>query len=72
MTPWGDTRPEVRQALRDSALHWLHKFRADGLRFDATTYVRNKYGNNNDGWNDLPDGWSLPQRINKEVNASHP
>lgn len=77
MTPWGDTRPdygrpEVRQFLRDNALHWLHKFRADGLRFDATAYIRNKYGNNNDGWNDLPDGWSLLQWINNEVRASQP
>lgn len=77
MTPWGDTRPdygrpEVRQFLRDNALHWLHKFRADGLRLDATAYIRNKYGHNHDGWNDLPDGWSLLQWINNEVEASQP
>ncbi len=76
-TPWGDTRPdygrpEVRQFLRDNALQWLHKFRVDGLRFDATAYIRNIYGNNNDGWNDIPDGWSLLQWLNNEVAASQP
>ncbi len=76
-TPWGDTRPdygrpEVRQFLRDNALQWLQKFRADGLRFDATAYIRNIYGNNNDGWNDIPDGWSLLQWLNHEVAASQP
>ena len=77
MTPWGHTRPdygrgEVRQFLRDNALHWLHKFRADGLRLDATAYIRNRYGNDQDGANDLPEGWSLLQWINDEVEASQP
>ena len=45
MTPWGATRPdygrgEVRTFLRDSALTWLEEFRCDGLRFDATVYIR--------------------------------
>src|SRR6188768_2473841 len=44
-TPWGHTRPdygrgEVRTFLRDSALTWLEEFRCDGLRFDATVYIR--------------------------------
>ncbi len=76
-TPWGDTRPdygrrEVRQYLRDNALHWLHKYRLDGLRFDATAYIRNVYGNNNDPERDLPDGWSLLQWINHEINSAQP
>src|ERR1035437_1909524 len=45
VTPWGNTRPdygrgEVRAFLRDSALSWLEEFRADGLRFDSTLYIR--------------------------------
>jgi 1,4-alpha-glucan branching enzyme len=76
-TPWGDTRPdygrpEVRQFLRDNVLHWLQKFRVDGLRFDATAYIRNKYGNEGDSSNDLPDGWSLLQWINDEFGATQP
>jgi len=72
-TPWGHTRPdygrgEVRQFLRDNALFWLEEFQIDGLRFDATAYMRSV-----DGFSeDLPDGWSLMQWINHEVNARQP
>src|SRR5262249_46719083 len=50
-TPWGDTRPdygrgEVRQFLRDNVLHWLEACRLDGLRWDATGWIRNAYGRN--------------------------
>ena len=76
-TPWGDTRPdygrtEVRQYIRDNAQQWLQKYRVDGLRFDATAYIRNIFGNNNDGSNDIPDGWSLMQAINDDVQGSQP
>ena len=69
-TPWGHTRPdfgraEVRQFLRDNVLFWLEEFQVDGLRFDATAYMRTV-----DGFqHDLPDGWSLMQWMNREVNA---
>lgn len=69
-TPWGDTRPdygrgEVRQYLRDNALMWLETFHADGLRFDGTAWIRKV-----DGFGeDIPDGWSLMQWINDEVDA---
>ncbi len=48
-TPWGATRPNydrkhVRTFLRDSAVMWLEDFRVDGLRFDATQYVRSRWG----------------------------
>jgi 1,4-alpha-glucan branching enzyme len=74
-TPWGDTRPdygrgEVRQFLRDNALFWLQQHRCDGLRFDATNYIRNVWGSNNDPGSDVSDGWSLLQWINSEVQAS--
>lgn len=38
-TPWGEAidfrRPEVRRFFIENALHWLHDYRFDGLRFDA-------------------------------------
>lgn len=72
-TPWGHTRPdygrgEVRQMLRDNALFWLEEFQLDGLRFDATAYVRSVNGFGDD----LPDGWGLMQWINSEVNQRQP
>jgi 1,4-alpha-glucan branching enzyme len=50
LTPWGATRPnydrkQVRNYLRDSAVMWLEDFRVDGLRFDATQYIRARWGN---------------------------
>jgi 1,4-alpha-glucan branching enzyme len=67
-TPWGGPRPdygrpEVRQFLRDNALHWLDMFRLDGLRVDGTNYVRTI---NNDE-RQLPEGWSLLRWINDEI-----
>lgn len=76
-TPWGDTRPdygrgEVRQFIRDNALMWLERFRVDGLRWDATAFIRNIFGNNNDSANDIPEGWSLMQWINEEIDTRQP
>ncbi|MEM1449513.1 MAG: alpha-amylase family glycosyl hydrolase [Planctomycetota bacterium] len=70
-TPWGNTRPDytrgaVRQYLRDNALMWLEEFRMDGLRLDATAYIRIGPGG------DLPEGWSLMQWINDDVDAVQP
>ena len=75
-TPWGDTRPdygrpEVRQFLRDNALWWLEEYRIDGLRWDATAYIRSVDGSGG-GWNSIPDGWSLVQWINDEIKARQP
>jgi 1,4-alpha-glucan branching enzyme len=76
-TPWGDTRfdygrPEVRNYILDNARRWLQQRFADGLRWDATGWIRNVYGNNNDPGNDLPDGWSLMQAINADIKQSQP
>ena len=76
-TPWGHTRPdygrpEVRQMLRDNALMWLNEYKVDGLRWDATAYIRNVQGNDNSPANDLPDGWNLMQWINEEVRELAP
>ena len=48
-TPWGNTRPdygrnEVKQYLHDNALMWLQDYRVDGLRLDATAFIRNAKG----------------------------
>ena len=76
-TPWGDTRPdygrqEVRQYLRDNALMWLEEYHIDGLRWDATAFIRNVYGNNNDPSHDIPEGWDLMRWINNEIDARQP
>ncbi len=73
VTPWGGPRPdygrpEVRQFIRDNALFWLEEFRVDGLRFDATNYIRTI---NND-WRNVPDGWNLLRWINEEVDRRFP
>ena len=80
-TPWGHKnrpdfgRPEVRRFIRDNALMWLESYRMDGLRFDATNYIRNVDGavrpiddpTNLTGW-----GFNLLRWINDEVDARQP
>lgn len=75
-TPWGDTRPdygrpEVVSFLRDNVRMWLEEYRLDGLRWDATSYIRNIYGGN-DLAHDIPDGWRLLQTITADKNARQP
>lgn len=69
-TPWGPRpdygRGEVRQFIRDNALYWFGEFRADGLRFDATAYIRAHDGG------ELPAGWGLLQWINNEIKQRMP
>jgi 1,4-alpha-glucan branching enzyme len=74
-TPWGSRpdygRPEVRQYLVDNALSWLEDYHADGLRLDATAWIRSADGSGL-GEQNLPDGWLLLQAINAEVKRRHP
>jgi 1,4-alpha-glucan branching enzyme len=74
-TEWGPRpdygRPEVRQFLRDNALMWLEQYRFDGLRWDATSFIRNVYGGGDSGAN-LPDGWDLMRWINDEIDSRQP
>ncbi len=75
-TPWGNTRPdygrqEVRSYIRNNVMMWLEEFHLDGIRWDATAYIRNAKGNDHDE-NDLPDGWSLLQWINDEIFDKQP
>ncbi len=71
-TPWGNTRPdygreEVRQYLRDNAMMWVEEYHVDGFRFDATSYIRNVHGSDNDPGSDLEEGWVFLQWINNEL-----
>jgi 1,4-alpha-glucan branching enzyme len=75
-TPWGATRPdygrpEVRQYIRDNAMMWIEEYRVDGLRMDATVYMRTVRGPADPGC-DLPEGWSLMQQINEEIHTRFP
>ncbi|GAA6525166.1 alpha-amylase family glycosyl hydrolase [Intrasporangium sp. DVR] len=72
-TPWGDTRPdygreEVRQYCRDNALMWIEEFHMDGLRFDATLYIRTVSGIGTD----IPEGWALMRDINLSIRRELP
>src|SRR5579862_6984294 len=76
-TDWGETRfdygrGEVCQYLRDNALRWLEQRFADGLRWDSTGSIRNVNDQNNDPGDDIPDGWSLCQWINSEIQRVQP
>ncbi|MCB8966380.1 MAG: alpha amylase C-terminal domain-containing protein [Ardenticatenaceae bacterium] len=76
-TPWADTRPdygrsEVRQYIGDNVRMWLTEFHVDGLRWDATNYIRNAHGHDGDRGADIAEGWQLMQTINAEVQAQFP
>ena len=75
-TPWGDTRPdygreEVRRYIRDNALMWIELYKCDGLRMDATSYIR--YENGGLGYDsEIMEGNILMRDINNELRAKHP
>ncbi|WP_430429525.1 alpha-amylase family glycosyl hydrolase [Maribacter litoralis] len=75
-TPWGDTRPdygreEVRQYLRDNALMWIEKYHCDGLRMDATSYIRFEGGGM--GYDtEIEEGNILMRDINMELREKYP
>ena len=76
-TLWGMNRPdygrnEVRQYLRDNALRWTEQRYVDGLRWDATGWIRNIFGSNFASSDDIPAGWSLMQQINNEIRGRQP
>jgi 1,4-alpha-glucan branching enzyme len=76
-TPWGETRPdygrgEVRQYLCDNALMWFREYHVDGLRWDAIPYMRNVEGRDADPPDDIPEGWSVMQWINEEIQQRFP
>ncbi|MFZ1399944.1 MAG: alpha-amylase family glycosyl hydrolase [Candidatus Promineifilaceae bacterium] len=76
-TPWADTRPdygrpEVRQYIRDNVRMWLDEYQIDGLRWDATSYIRNAHGHDGDPGANIPEGWVLMQGINGEMQQHNP
>jgi len=77
-TPWGETRPdygrpEVRKFITDNARMWLRDCHVDGLRVDATTFIRNF---DETPWDhpehDIPDGWKMLQEITTEARSARP
>jgi len=74
-TPWGDTRPdygrpEVRQYLRDNALMWIEKYHCDGLRLDATSYIRYEGGGLGED-TAIDEGNQMMREINQELQAKY-
>ncbi|WP_194778413.1 alpha-amylase family glycosyl hydrolase [Pararhodonellum marinum] len=76
-TPWGENRPdygrkEVLNYLRDNALMWLDTFQCDGLRFDATAFIR--YMDHADPHNhtELKEGYAFLQSLNSELKERFP
>ncbi|MEO2063102.1 MAG: alpha-amylase family glycosyl hydrolase [Christiangramia sp.] len=75
-TPWGNTRPdygrpEVRQYLRDNALMWIEKYHCDGLRMDATSYIRYEGGGLGLD-SEILEGMILMRDINNELHQKYP
>ena len=76
-TPWGQTRPdygraEVRQYILDNAIMWLETYRFDGLRWDATSYIRDRNGGLGYVKEVNPEGTFMMQQINSEVHYKFP
>ena len=74
-TPWGDTRPdygrqEVRRYIRDYVFLWLEKYRCDGIRIDAVSYIRHTEGANQG--DQLDDGLVLLRQIIGEIKTKYP
>lgn len=75
-TPWGSTRPdygraEVRSYIRDNALMWLEQFHCDGLRWDATAFIREADGGLGME-NALEEGIGMMRDINTEIHEKYP
>ena len=70
-TQWGDTRPdygrgEVRSYIRDAVFNLLQEFHCDGIRWDSLLSTRTT------DLGDNPEGWSLVQWINDDVDWIQP
>jgi len=75
-TPWGDTRPdygrpEVRKYIADNAMFWIEKYRCDGLRMDATSYIRFEGGGLGMD-TEINEGNILMRDINMQIQSKYP
>ncbi|WP_276166088.1 alpha-amylase family glycosyl hydrolase [Zobellia alginiliquefaciens] len=75
-TPWGDTRPdygrpEVRKYIADNALFWIEKYHCDGLRMDATSYIRFEGGGLGMD-TEINEGNILMRDINMQIQSKYP
>lgn len=69
-TPWGHTRPrytetQVRDWITDNVRHWFEEYRIDGMRVDATQFMRNYCG-------EMGEGWTLMGAITQAARAVNP
>ncbi|MEX2513182.1 MAG: alpha-amylase family glycosyl hydrolase [Cyclobacteriaceae bacterium] len=76
-TPWGENRPdygrkEVRNFMRDNAMMWLKDYQCDGLRYDATAFIRYLHMDNPLKKIELPEGFRFLQQLNAEIRESFP
>jgi 1,4-alpha-glucan branching enzyme len=75
-TPWGSRfdygRTEVRQFLLDNIAMWLTEYKIDGLRFDSTTYMRNREGPSENPATEISEAWSLFQEMTKLARKINP
>lgn len=67
-TQWGIApdwnRNEVRDYIKQNCRYWLSEFHLDGLRWDATTEIKNKPG----GWDAMRDiVWSMRQEFPSKI-----
>lgn len=75
-TPWGDTRfdygrPDVRQYILDNAKMWVRDCHVDGLRVDATVFMR-RTDFETRGGEDIGDGWRVLCELNNEIDQLKP
>jgi 1,4-alpha-glucan branching enzyme len=51
---------------------WLEEFQVDGLRWDATNFIRNVQGHDGDVGANIAEGWQMMQQINEEMKQCYP
>ena len=51
---------------------WFEEYHVDGLRWDMIIYIKSIDGNEENPVNDIPEGWSLMQWINVEIQQLFP
>lgn len=65
-------RPEVRRYIRDNAIRWLEDYNCDGLRWDATSYIRYVDGGTGYHSEEITEAKEMIQEINREIHQKFP